>query len=82
MLLRISEVSAATGIAVYRIQYAVKQGQVKIDRPARRWARHWWTADEVRAVCDWFGVPEPQARHRPAVRQEGIPAGGVTAIME
>ena len=60
MKLRISEVAAATGIAVHRIEYALRRQQIKVDRPARRWARHWFTPDEVRAICAWFGVPQPK----------------------
>jgi len=61
MKLRIGQVAEMTGIAVHRLEYAIRRNQIKIDRPARRWARHWFTLDEVRAICRWFGVPEPPA---------------------
>ncbi len=70
MKLRISEVAEMTGVAVHRIEYAVRRQQVKIDRPARRWARHWFTPEEVRAICRWFGVPEPPVADAPATGEQ------------
>ena len=72
MKLRISEVAAATGIAVHRIEYALRRQQIKVDRPARRWARHWFTPDEVQAICAWFGVPEPKPDHAPATSEQAL----------
>ena len=60
MNLRISQVAERTGIGVHRIEYAVRRQQIKIARPPRRWARHWYTPAEVRAICEWFGVPYPE----------------------
>lgn len=65
MKYRISEVAEMTGVAVHRIEYAVRRQQIEIARPTRRWARHWFTAEEVRAVCRWFGVPEPHLQDDP-----------------
>jgi hypothetical protein len=65
MGLRISEVAERTGIAVHRIEYALRKKQIVVDRPDRRWARHWYTPDDVRAICRWFGVPEPESAEAP-----------------
>lgn len=56
---RISEVAELTGIAIHRLEYAVAKRQVQLNRPDRRYARHWYTAQEIRAICDWFGVKVP-----------------------
>lgn len=57
---RISEVSVLTGIALHRLEYAVAKKQVRINRPDRRYARHWYTPEEIRGICIWFGVDVPR----------------------
>lgn len=53
------EVITMTGISVDRITYAIRQGHIPVRRP-HRYAHHFWTAEDVKALCEWFGVTVPE----------------------
>jgi hypothetical protein len=71
MGLKISEVAERTGIAVHRIEYALRKKQIVVDRPDRRWARHWYAPEEVQAICKWFGVRVPESADAPTTSTGG-----------
>jgi len=57
----LKEVAEMLDIGPHRIDYAERHHQIPVKRP-HRYAHHWYTWDEIKAVADWFGVPMPQQK--------------------
>lgn len=55
---RLRQVAEMLNIAAHRIDYAERHDQIPVYRP-HRYAHHWYTWQEIKAIADWFGVPIP-----------------------